>query len=200
MARYSLPDLPYDYDALEPHVDEQTMRLHHDKHHQGYVDGANAALDALESARDRGDYGTVKKLSRDLAFNASGHLLHSVFWPNMAPESETGEPGRRLASQLEDDFGGVEKFKDHFSAAAKGVEGSGWGILAWEPEGEQLLVLQAEKHQNLTAQGVTPILVLDVWEHAYYLNYQNNRGQYVDNWWNVVNWNDVSERLRKARG
>ncbi|MDP2496704.1 MAG: superoxide dismutase [Candidatus Palauibacterales bacterium] len=200
MARYSLPDLPYDYDALEPHIDEQTMRLHHDKHHQGYVDGANAALDALESARDSGDYGTVKKLSRDLAFNASGHLLHSVFWPNMAPESETGEPGRRLASQLEDDFGGVEKFKDHFSAAAKGVEGSGWGILAWEPEGEQLLVLQAEKHQNLTAQGVTPILVLDVWEHAYYLNYQNNRGQYVDNWWNVVNWNDVSERLRKARG
>ena len=200
MARYSLPDLPYDYDALEPHIDEQTMRLHHDKHHQGYVDGANAALDALESARESGDYGTVKKLSRDLAFNASGHLLHSVFWPNMAPESETGEPDRRLASQLEDDFGGVEEFKAHFSAAAKGVEGSGWGILAWEPEGEQLLVLQAEKHQNLTAQGVTPILVLDVWEHAYYLNYQNNRGQYVDNWWNVVNWNDVSERLRKARG
>ena len=200
MARYSLPDLPYDYDALEPHVDEQTMRLHHDKHHQGYVDGANAALDALEDARESGDYGTVKKLSRDLAFNASGHLLHSVFWPNMAPESETGEPDRRLASQLEKDFGGVEQFKDHFSAAAKGVEGSGWGILAWEPEGGHLLVLQAEKHQNLTAQGVTPILVLDVWEHAYYLNYQNNRGQYVDNWWNVVNWNDVSERLRKARG
>lgn len=200
MARYSLPDLPYGYDALEPHIDEQTMRLHHDKHHQGYVDGANAALDALESAREGGDYGTVKKLSRDLAFNASGHLLHSVFWPNMAPESETGEPGGQLASQLEKDFGGVEQFKDHFSAAAKGVEGSGWGILAWEPQGEHLLVLQAEKHQNLTAQGVTPILVLDVWEHAYYLNYQNNRGQYVDNWWNVVNWNDVSERLRKARG
>ncbi len=200
MARYSLPDLPYDYDALEPHIDEQTMRLHHDKHHQGYVDGANAALDALESARESGDHGTVKKLSRDLAFNASGHLLHSVFWPNMAPESETGEPAGQLASQLEQDFGGVEQFKDHFSAAAKGVEGSGWGILAWESQGEQLLVLQAEKHQNLTAQGVTPILVLDVWEHAYYLNYQNNRGQYVDNWWNVVNWNDVSERLRKARG
>ena len=200
MARYSLPDLPYDYDALEPHIDEQTMRLHHDKHHQGYVDGANAALDALEDARESGDYGTVKKLSRDLAFNASGHLLHSVFWPNMAPESETGEPGGKLASQLEKDFGGVEQFRDHFSAAAGGVEGSGWGILAWEPQAEHLLVLQAEKHQNLTAQGVTPILVLDVWEHAYYLNYQNNRGQYVKNWWNVVNWNDVSERLRKARG
>ncbi len=200
MARYSLPDLPYGYDALEPHIDEQTMRLHHDKHHQGYVDGANAALDALEDARDSGDYGTVKKLSRDLAFNASGHLLHSVFWPNMAPESETGEPGGRLAGQLEDDFGSVQQFKDHFGAAAKGVEGSGWGVLAWEPRGEHLLVLQAEKHQNLTAQGVTPILVLDVWEHAYYLNYQNNRGQYVDNWWNVVNWNDVSERLREARG
>lgn len=199
MARYSLPELPYDYDALEPHIDEQTMRLHHDRHHQGYVDGANAALDALEEARDSGDYGTVKKLSRDLAFNASGHLLHSVFWPNMAPESDTGEPGGRLASQLEADFGGVEQFRDHFSAAAKGVEGSGWGILAWEPQGEHLLVLQAEKHQNLTAQGVTPILVLDVWEHAYYLNYQNDRGQYVDNWWSVVNWNDVSERLRKAR-
>lgn len=200
MARYTLPDLPYPYDALEPYIDEQTMRLHHDIHHQGYVNGANGALDKLKRARESGDYGAVKAVSRDLAFNASGHLLHSVFWPNMAPEGEGGEPAGALADQLRADFGGVEEFRAHFGAAAKGVEGSGWGILAWEPQGGHLLVLQAEKHQNLAAQGVTPLLVLDVWEHAYYLKYQNKRGDYVDAWWNVVNWNDVARRFDAASG
>jgi Fe-Mn family superoxide dismutase len=198
MGRYTLPDLPYDYDALEPYIDEQTMRLHHDIHHQGYVNGANAALDELQEARSSGDYSAVKAVSRDLAFNASGHLLHSIFWPNMAPEGEGGKPSGALKEQLQEDFGGVDAFRDHFGAAAKGVEGSGWGILAWESQGSHLVVLQAEKHQNLTAQGVTPLLVLDVWEHAYYLKYQNKRGDYVDNWWNVVNWKDVARRFDAA--
>jgi len=200
MARYSLPELPYAYDALEPYIDAQTMQLHHDIHHQGYVNGANAALDKLEAARASGDFAAAKALSRALAFHASGHLLHSIFWPNMAPTGTGGAPSGPLADQLEVDFGGVDPFKAHFSAAAKSVEGSGWGILAWEPTAGQLLVLQAEKHQNLTAQGVTPLLVLDVWEHAYYLKYQNKRAAYVDNWWNVVNWHDVGARLEAARG
>jgi len=199
MSRYSLPDLPYDYSALEPWIDEQTMRLHHDIHHQGYVNGANAALDKLDKAREAGDFGSVKAVSRDLAFNASGHLLHTIFWPNMAPEGEVGEPAGALADELGRSFGGVDEFKAHFSAAAKGVEGSGWGILAWEREGGHLVVLQAEKHQNLTAQGCAPILVLDVWEHAYYLKYQNKRAAYVDAWWNVVNWNDVAARFDASR-
>lgn len=199
MSRYSLPDLPYDYSALEPWIDEQTMRLHHDIHHQGYVNGANAALDKLDKAREAGDFGSVKAVSRDLAFNASGHVLHTIFWPNMAPEGEVGEPAGALADELGRSFGGVDEFKAHFSAAAKGVEGSGWGILAWEREGGHLVVLQAEKHQNLTAQGCAPILVLDVWEHAYYLKYQNKRAAYVDAWWNVVNWNDVAARFDASR-
>ncbi len=200
--KYELPPLPYAYDALEPYIDEQTMRLHHDKHHQGYVNGLNTALEKLEAARNSGDFSAVKALSKAAAFHGSGHLLHSIFWPNMAPAGNGGggEPDGELAQQINRDFGSFDKFKAHFSAAAKAVEGSGWGLLVWEPNGGLLEVLQAEKHQNLTQWGVVPLLVLDVWEHAYYLKYQNNRGQYVDNWWNVVNWADVAERFKAARG
>lgn len=201
MAKYELPPLPYAYDALEPHIDEQTMRLHHDKHHLGYVNGLNKALDKLAEARAAGDYGMVKHWSREAAFHGSGHLLHAIFWPNMAPAGNGGggEPTGELAAQIGKDFGSFAQFKAQFSAAANAVEGSGWGLLVWEPAGGQLEVLQAEKHQNLTQWGVVPLLVLDVWEHAYYLNYQNNRGAYVEAWWNVVNWNDVAERFKAAR-
>jgi Fe-Mn family superoxide dismutase len=201
MKGYTLPDLPYGYDALEPHVDEQTMRLHHDIHHQGYVKGANAALEKLEEMRKSGDVakGQVKAVSRDLAFNLSGHLLHDVFWTNMTPPDQVGDVPTELASQLETHFDSVDAFRAHFSAAAAGVEGSGWAILAHEPHADRLLVLQAEKHQNLTAQGITPLLVLDVWEHAYYLRYQNQREAYIEAWWNVVSWANVAERLEAAR-
>ena len=198
MKTYQLPELPYEYDALEPHIDERTMRLHHDVHHQGYVDGANRALEKLAEARASEDYGAIKAISRDLSFNLSGHALHSIFWTNMAPESEADDPPWNLKKRAEANFGSVEGLIGQFSAAASAVEGSGWAILAWEPESEKLMVLQVEKHQNLGAQGVIPILVLDVWEHAYYLRYQNKRGEYVNNWWNVVNWSDVSERLEAA--
>ena len=199
--KYELPPLPYAYDALEPYIDEQTMRLHHDKHHQGYVNGLNKALEKLAAAREAGDFALVKHLSRAAAFHGSGHLLHSIFWPNMAPAGAGGggEPEGELAAQIAQDFGSFAAFKAHFSAAAKTVEGSGWGLLVWEPNAGQLEVLQAEKHQNLTQWGVVPLLVLDVWEHAYYLKYQNNRGAYVEAWWNVVNWADVAERFRAAR-
>lgn len=200
--KYELPPLPYAYDALEPYIDEQTMRLHHDKHHQGYVNGLNKALEKLAAAREAGDFALVKHLSREAAFHGSGHLLHSIFWPNMAPAGQGGggEPSGELAEQIAQDFGSFAAFQAHFSAAAKSVEGSGWGLLVWEPNAGQLEVLQAEKHHNLTQWGVVPLLVLDVWEHAYYLKYQNNRGAYVEAWWNVVNWADVAERFRAARG
>ncbi|MBN1202418.1 MAG: superoxide dismutase [Anaerolineae bacterium] len=200
--KHELPPLPYAYDALEPYIDEQTMRLHHDKHHLGYVNGLNKAEEMLAQARESGDYGLVKHWSREAAFHGSGHFLHSIFWPNMAPPGNGGGglPTGELAGQIDKDFGSFEKFKAHFGAAAKAVEGSGWGLLVWEPELGQLQMLQAEKHQNLTQWIVTPLLVLDVWEHAYYLKYQNNRGAYVDAWWNVVNWADVAERFRAARG
>ena len=196
--KYELPPLPYAYNALEPHIDEQTMRLHHDKHHLAYVNGLNSALEKLEAARASGDLALVKHLSREAAFHGSGHFLHSIFWPNMAAPGSGGggEPTGALADQISRDFGSFAAFKAHFSAAANQVGGSGWALLVWEPLVGQLEVLQSEKHQNLTQWGVRPLLVLDVWEHAYYLKYQNNRGAYVEAWWNVVNWADVAQRLK----
>ena len=197
--RYELPPLPYAYDALEPHIDEQTMHLHHDLHHKGYVDGLNKALDMLEAARQSGDYGLVKHWEREAAFHGSGHFLHSIFWENMGP-GKGGEPQGALRQQVEKDFGSYEAMRKQFSAAAVAVEGSGWAMLVWEPTAGQLEILTSEKHQNLTQWGVTPLLVLDVWEHAYYLKYQNKRAAYVEAFWNIVNWDDVSKRLVAAKG
>jgi Fe-Mn family superoxide dismutase len=197
--KYVLPPLPYPYNALEPHIDEQTMRLHHDIHHNGYVNGLNAALDKLAEARRSGKYDSVQAVERDLAFHGSGHLLHVIFWNNMKPKGG-GMPGGSLEEAITRDFGSVSAFKDHFSAAARTVEGSGWGMLVYEPFAQKLLVTQAEKHQNLYVAGVMPLLVIDVWEHAYYLKYQNRRPAYVEAWWNVVNWDDVQRRYNMARG
>ncbi|MGE5589869.1 MAG: superoxide dismutase [Bacillota bacterium] len=199
MAQYELPPLPYDYNALEPYIDEQTMHLHHDIHHKGYVDGLNNAVAKMAEAREKGDFALIKHWEREAAFHGSGHFLHSVFWANMAPKAG-GEPSGPIAEQIKKDFGSFAAFKKHFSAAATAVEGSGWGLLVWQPQGQKLEVLTAEKHQNLTQWGVVPLLVLDVWEHAYYLKYQNKRAAYVEAWWNVVNWSDVNRRFQKARG
>ena len=197
--KYVLPDLPYKYNALEPAISEEIMRLHHDKHHAAYVNGANAALDKLEKGRVSVFQGVdVKAILRDLAFNASGHVFHSLFWLNMSPNGG-GKPGGTLADQINKDFGSFDSFKLQLSNAAKTVEGSGWGIFAYDPLSEQLLTLQAEKHQNLTVQGSTPLLVLDVWEHAYYLQYKNDRGAFVDKWWDVASWSDVEARFDKVR-
>ena len=197
---YILPPLPYAYDALEPSIDAQTMQLHHDIHHAGYVRGLNAALARLAEMRASGDFGLVKHWSRQAAFAGSGHFLHTVFWTNMAPAGDGGggEPSSELADALAESFGAVDAFRSQFSAAARSVEGSGWGILAYEPVSARMQVLQAEKHQNLGQWGVVPLLVLDVWEHAYYLNYQNRRGDYVNAFWNIVNWQNVAERLSEA--
>jgi len=199
---HELPPLPYGYNALEPYIDEQTMHLHHDIHHKGYVVGLNTAEKKLAEARAAGDYALVKHWSREAAFHGSGHFMHALFWPNMAPQGHGGggEPKGELAEQIKKDLGSFEAFKKHYSAAAVAVEGSGWAVLAWQPQGKQLVVLQSEKHQQLTQWGVVPLLVLDVWEHAYYLKYQNKRAAYVEAWWNVVNWADVAARFEKARG
>lgn len=197
--KYSLPDLPYKHDALEPHISKEIMQLHHDKHHLAYVNGANAALDKLESGRKNG-WNTVdiKAVERDLSFNLAGHVLHSAFWPNMKPNGG-GKPGGKLADKINEDFGSFDAFKAQFAAAAKGVEGSGWGLLVYDPTNDQLLTMMSEKHNLQATQSSVPLLVLDVWEHAYYLQYKNDRSTYVDNWWNVVNWDDVDERLSKAK-
>jgi Fe-Mn family superoxide dismutase len=194
--RYALPKLPYAYDALEPHYDAQTLQIHHTKHHAGYVQGLNRTLDGLAEARKAGDFKAVKALSRDLAFHGSGHLLHCLFWHSMTPRP--GKPSGDLAAAMEKSFGSVEAGQAHFAAATKDVEGSGWGVLAYEPVGQKLLVLQAEKHQNLTVWGVTPLLVADVWEHAYYLKYQNRRAEWVDAFMKLANWDFAARRLAAA--
>ena len=198
MPRYKLPPLPYDYDALEPSIDAEIMRLHHDEHHQGYVDGANAALDTLEEMREEGEFSDIKSVKRDLSFNLSGHVLHTVFWENMTPDGG-GDPPSDFAEVLTTHFGSVATFKEEFSAAAENVEGSGWGLLVYDHLADMPLVTQAEDHNDLAIQGSTPLLVLDVWEHAYYLQYKNNRDEYVENWWDVVNWNDIARRYEAAQ-
>jgi len=195
---HTLPDLPYDFDALEPFIDATTMRLHHDKHHAGYVKGLNAAEAALAKARETGEYDMVQYWSRKAAFNGGGHWLHSMFWKVMAPNANGGggHPQGELEAALKQSFGSVDAFKAQFSAAAKSVEGSGWGLLHYRPEDQRLIVLQAENQHKLSPWGSTPILGVDVWEHAYYLKYRNERGTYIQNWWNVVNWSQVEANLK----
>lgn len=195
---YKLPPLPYPYHALEPYIDKQTLTLHHDKHHAGYVQKFNLALKKLEEARAKGDYALVKHWSREAAFNGSGHVLHTLYWENMSPKGG-GEPKSELMAAVKRDFGDFKQFCAQFIAATNAVEGSGWGILTYEPMGNKLLILQAEKHQNLTVWGVFPLLVCDVWEHAYYLKYQNRRAEYVKNFWNIINWAEVEHRYKMAK-
>ncbi|SFG15503.1 superoxide dismutase, Fe-Mn family [Halobacillus alkaliphilus] len=195
---HQLPPLPYDYAALEPYIDRRIMQLHHDKHHQSYVDGLNKAEREMQKARRNKDYDLIKHWEREAAFNGAGHYLHTIFWEIMSPRGG-GKPGGELLKEIENSFGSFQKFKEHYSAAAKKVEGSGWTILVWSPRSHRLEILQAEKHQNLSQWDVIPLLPIDVWEHAYYLQYENDRGKYVDNWWNVVNWDAVQDRYKKAR-
>lgn len=195
---HRLPPLPYPYNALEPYIDEKTMRIHHDKHHQSYVDGLNKAEKKLEEARKSGNFDLVKHWERELAFNGAGHYLHTLFWTIMNPKGG-GAPSGELAQQIKKDFGSFDQFKKQFTEAADKVEGGGWAILVWSPRSHRLEILQAEKHQNLSQWDVVPILALDVWEHAYYLKHQNNRKDYINDWWNVVYWPEAEERFKKAR-
>ncbi|MGI9092521.1 MAG: superoxide dismutase [Mycobacteriales bacterium] len=198
MSTYSLPDLPYDYSALEPHISGQIMELHHSKHHQTYVTGANTALEKLAEARAKDSLDTVNMLQKNLAFNLAGHVNHSVFWPNMSPDGG-GRPDGDLGAAIDDGFGSFDAFKAHLTAAATGLQGSGWAILAWDPIGRQPIIEQLYDHQANLAVGTQPLLMLDMWEHAFYLQYKNVKADYVTAWWNVVNWGDVAARLTAAR-
>lgn len=195
--KYELPDLPYAYDALAPALAEEILRVHHDKHHAGYVKGLNATLKKLEQVRAAGDLAQIKALSRDLAFHGSGHVLHTLYWNSMKPGGPA-KPQGRLLGLLQRDFGSFSAFKEQFLAATKKVEGSGWGVLVYEPMGRRLVVLQIEKHQNLTIWGAVPLLVCDVWEHAYYVQYQNRRSDYVDNFFGIIDWPSVAARCARA--
>jgi len=197
--KHELPNLPYDYNALEPHIDEQTMRLHHDKHHLSYVTGLNTAETKLQEAREKNDFSLIKHWERELAFHGAGHFLHCLFWENMSPKGaseleDAREPKGKLADAIKTKFGSYANFLTHFKAAATAVEASGWALLVQNELTKDLEILTSEKHQNLSQWTVKPLLVIDVWEHAYYLKYQNNRAAYVDAFTKVINWKFVEQR------
>mgnify|MGYP002712150024 FL=1 len=198
MATYELPDLPYAYDALEPHISAEIMELHHDKHHANYVKGANAALEALEAERNgEADADKIRALSKNLAFNLGGHTNHSIFWKNMAPNAG-GNPTGAIAEAIDRDFGSFEGFKKQFSAVANGLQGSGWAVAGYDHIAGRLIIQQMTDQQGNISVDFTPVLMLDMWEHAFYLQYKNVKADYVEAWWNVVNWDDVNERYSKA--
>jgi superoxide dismutase, Fe-Mn family len=195
---YSLPDLPYDYGALAPHIAGEIMELHHSKHHQTYVNAANDVLDKLAAARDSGDYGAIVGLEKTLAFNLGGHVNHSIFWNNLSPDG--GDlPTGDLAAALDEHFGSFDAFRAHFTAAATTIQGSGWAVLGWDTLGHRLLVHQLYDQQANLPAGQIPLVMLDMWEHAFYLQYRNVKPDYVKAWWNVVNWTDAADRFAKAR-
>jgi len=198
MADYTLPELEYDYAALEPSISGAIMELHHSKHHQAYVTGANTALAQLAEARDKGDLTYVNKLEKDLSFNLGGHVNHSIFWTNLSPNGGD-KPTGDLASAIDDQFGSFDKFVAHFTATALGVQGSGWAVLAWDSLGERLIIVQFFDQQGNLPAGIVPLLMLDVWEHAYYLDYKNVRADYVKAFWNITNWENVQKRFTVAQ-
>jgi superoxide dismutase, Fe-Mn family len=195
---YTLPDLPYDYGALEPHYSARMLELHHDKHHAAYVKGLNDTMDQLAEARDKGDFSSIVGLEKSHAFNLSGHVLHSIFWTNLSAEGGD-KPQGELASAIDEYFGSFDAFQAQLTSATTTVQGSGWGVLAWEPLGKRLYVEQVYDHQGNVGQAGVNLLVFDAWEHAYYLQYLNVRADYVKALWNIVNWGDVAQRFAAAR-
>lgn len=196
--QHQLPPLPYGYNALEPIISEKTLSIHHDKHHKAYVDALNDAELNLVKIRDIEDYKYSKHWENEIAFNGSGHILHSIFWTIMSPIGMGGQPGPQTMKAINSYFGSFNRFMEQFNNATEKVEGSGWGVLIWQPAWRRLEILQAGKHQNLTQWGGIPILVCDVWEHAYYLDYQNRRKEFINAWWNLINWYEVERRLLLA--
>ncbi|MFB4315246.1 superoxide dismutase [Actinomadura sp. 21ATH] len=195
---YTLPDLPYDYAALEPAITGEILELHHSKHHAAYVKGANDTVEKLAEAREKEEFGGLVGLEKTLAFNLSGHVLHTIFWDNLSPDGGD-RPDGALGSAIDEHFGSFDAFRKQLTAATATVQGSGWGVLGWEPQGERLIVQQVYDHHGNVGVGAVPLLVFDAWEHAYYLQYRNVRPDYVQKLWDLVNWNDVAARFAAAR-
>ncbi|MBE1577710.1 superoxide dismutase [Amycolatopsis roodepoortensis] len=198
MPVYTLPDLPYDYPALEPYISGRIMELHHDKHHAAYVAGANAALEQLASAREAGDFAAVNLHEKNLAFNLGGHTNHSVFWENLSPDGG-GEPEGELLEAFKEQFGSFTSFQEHFSATAAGIQGSGWAVLGWDSIGQRMSVFQLFDQQSNVPAGIIPLFMLDMWEHAYYLDYLNVKADYIEAAWNIADWTNVAIRWDRAR-
>lgn len=198
MTVYTLPELPYDYAALEPHISGKIMELHHDKHHAAYVAGANAALEALAAARENDDLAAVNLWEKNLAFNLGGHTNHSIFWKNLSPNGG-GEPEGELLEAIKNDFGSFTAFRKHFTATAMGIQGSGWAVLAYDSIADRLVIFQLFDQQGNVPVGTLPLFMVDMWEHAFYLDYLNVKANYVEAIWNIANWQDVAERLADAR-
>ena len=197
MADYSLPELPYDYAALEPYISGEIMELHHDKHHATYVKGANDTTEKIAEARDKGDLSGIVGLEKTLAFNVSGHVLHSIFWENLSPDGGD-KPDGALGTAIDEHFGSFDKFRAQFEANALGVQGSGWSVLTWDMVAQKLYIVQHFDHQGNVPICMVPLLMLDMWEHSYYLQYKNDKATFVKQWWNIVNWADVQARFEKA--
>src|SRR5246127_3117418 len=197
VAEYTLPDLDWDYGALEPHISGQINELHHDKHHATYVKGANDAVAKLEEARAKEDFSAILLYEKTLAFNLAGHVNHSLWWKNLSPNGGD-KPTGELAAAIDDAFGSFDKFQAQFAAAANGLQGSGWAVLGYDSLGDKLLTFQLYDQQANVPLGIVPLLQVDMWEHAYYLQYKNVKADYVKAFWNVVNWADVSNRFAVA--
>jgi superoxide dismutase, Fe-Mn family len=198
MPKYELPELDYDYRALEPHLSAEILELHHGKHHKAYVDGANSTFEKLGEARSSGDFGTINQLEKNMAFHLSGHILHSLLWKNMSPDGG-GKPEGDLDAAITEHFGTYDGFRAQMTEAANNVQGSGWAALSWEPVAGRLTVEQVYDHQGNVGQGGPPLLVLDMWEHAYYLQYKNVKKDWVEAFWNLVNWPDVASRFDRVQ-
>lgn len=200
MEKYTLQSLPYGYKDLEPYISEEVLKLHHDKHHAGYVNAANALLDKINQARKSNEVIDFKSVSKSLSFNVAGHILHETFWKIMAPAStkaSSGKPAGELAEAINKEFGSWERFKTEFSETAKSVEGSGWAMLVLDKERGNLNIIQVEKHNVNFYPEQKILLCLDVWEHAYYLDYKNDRAKFVESWWNIVNWEEIEKRYKE---
>jgi Fe-Mn family superoxide dismutase len=198
---YSLPKLPYDFDALKPYISEEQLKLHYQKHHQGYVNGANAVLEKLDKARKDKTDPDMKAILKELSFHIGGYRLHNRFWENLAPAGRGGggAPKGELAKAIDAEYGTFDRFKKEFSQTASGVEGSGWAVLTFCERTQRPLLLQLEKHNVNIIPGFAILMVLDVWEHAYYLDYRNDRGKFIDAFWNIVNWDAVGKRFDALR-
>ena len=197
---YSLPELPYGCGELAPFISEEQLKLHHNKHHLAYVNGANAIFEKLDKARqDKTDL-DMKATLKELSFHLAGHILHSMFWRNLAPAEKGGGglPDGILAEKINSEFGSLERFKKEFSQAALTVEGSGWAALAYLRKTDRLIIMQIEKHNANLFPKAYWLLVLDVWEHAYYLDYKNERAKFIEAFWQIINWQEINNNLAKA--